>query len=66
MLDFRTRLTAPDAGTSNVGTFYLPGSQHGWLRVFDLLYTGTASGGEKLLDWFSAIVNGAPPTNVGP
>lgn len=66
LLDFRAELTDADGGTSNVGTFYLPGGQHGWLRVADSLYSGAASGGDKLLDWFAAIVNGTAPANVGP
>jgi hypothetical protein len=67
LLDMRTQLAAlvPDGGTTNFGSFYLPGEQHGWLTVSDSLYTGTA-GGVALKDWLSEYVDGAAPTNVGP
>lgn len=67
LLDLRSQMAAlvPDGGSPNFGTFFPPGLQHGWLTNGDTLYTGSA-GGEKLIDWLSAMVDGAPPTNVGP
>ncbi len=66
LLDFRDQMTAlvRDGGTPNFGTFYLAGTQHGWLPSVSL-YTGSA-GGTNLIDWFAGIVNGGAPTNVGP
>jgi len=68
LLDFRARIAsvAADGGTANFGTFYVPGVQHVWLsNVSGNLYTAEA-GGVKVIDWIRTLLDGGPPSHVGP
>jgi hypothetical protein len=60
LLDFRAtvKMLSP-----NFGTYYPAGTTHTWLAGASL-YT-EAEGGTKLIDWFTAIVNGTGVSDVG-
>jgi hypothetical protein len=60
LLDFRATVTAL---TPNFGTYYPAGTTHTWLA--GATFFTEAEGGTKLVDWFTAIVNGTGVTQVG-
>ena len=49
--------------TPNFGTYYPAGTVHTWLT--DPKFYTEAEGGTKLVDWFTAIVNGTGVSHVG-
>jgi hypothetical protein len=49
--------------TPNFGTYYPAGTTHTWLE--GATFFTEAEGGVKLVDWFTAIVNGTGVSHVG-
>lgn len=60
LLSYRDKVSAYE----RYSTFFPPGSQHTWLKD-DSFYKGEA-GKERLVDWFSKILNGEVPAHAGP
>jgi hypothetical protein len=60
LMDFRATMQS----VPNFGTYYISGSTHTWIAA-DRFYDTTADG-VRLVDWFRDIVEGNPPTHVGP
>jgi hypothetical protein len=61
LLDYRA--IVQDAG-ANLGTYFVPGSQHTWLGG-NALYTQT-TGGVRMIDWVTDIIEGRAAAHVGP
>jgi hypothetical protein len=61
LLDYRA--TVQDAG-ANLGTYFVTGSQHTWLGGASL-YTQT-TGGVRMIDWVTDIIEGRAAEHVGP
>jgi hypothetical protein len=62
-------------GVPNFGTYYIDSVFHTWIRPTPLGGQPAAQGdsfydtmvnGVRLVDWFRDIVEGRPPTHVGP
>lgn len=62
LMDFRSQMQAD--GYSNFGTYFISGTQHTWLGGASV-YTQT-TGGVKLIDWVSNLIDGTSAANVGP
>ncbi len=60
LLDFRSEITAK---TQNFGTYYPNSTQHTWTQGASF-YTED-EGGTALVDWYTNILNGGTPTQVG-
>jgi hypothetical protein len=60
LLDFRARVQGI---SDDFGTYYIEGSQHTWLR--DESFYTQATGGVRLVDWVSDVIEGNPARHVG-
>lgn len=63
LLDFRAAVK--DSAT--FGTYYPNSTQHTWLTdLFEVKFSAAEVNGVKLTTWVSDIIDGKPPTHVGP
>jgi hypothetical protein len=63
LLDFRAAVK--DSATFS--TYYTKSTQHTWLTdLFDVKFSAAEVNGVKLTKWVSDIIEGKPPTHVGP
>jgi hypothetical protein len=51
--------------SSRFGTFYPAGTEHGWITD-PVFYTQTAGASMKMVDWFRAVLENRPATQLGP
>jgi hypothetical protein len=61
LLDYRATIQGIDA---KLGTYFISGTQHTWLAGGSI-YTHT-TGGVRMIDWITDIIEGTAAAHVGP